>query len=116
MQVEDYFDFLSPDDIRIKGHRIGIESILDEYIYRERTAEQIARYFPTLTLEQVYATILYYLHNKEAMDKYLVDWLEHGPQALEEQPRKHPEFAQNPHPPQPHPQPPNHDPSVPSPP
>jgi hypothetical protein len=23
MQLEDYFDFLSPDDIRIKGHRIG---------------------------------------------------------------------------------------------
>ena len=26
MQLEDYFDFLAPDDIRIKGHRIGIET------------------------------------------------------------------------------------------
>lgn len=25
MQIEEYFDFLSSDDIRIKGHRIGIE-------------------------------------------------------------------------------------------
>jgi hypothetical protein len=28
MQLEQYFDFLAPDDIRIKGHRIGIESVL----------------------------------------------------------------------------------------
>jgi hypothetical protein len=35
MQIEDYFDFLSPDDIRIKGHRIGIESVLNEFIQRK---------------------------------------------------------------------------------
>ena len=71
MQLEDYFDLLSPDDIRIKGHRIGIESILDEYIYRERTPEQIARQFPTLTLEQVYGAITFYLHNRTEIDAYL---------------------------------------------
>ncbi len=94
MHLEDYFDFFSPGEIRIKGRRIGIESILDEYIYRERTPEQIARQFPTLTLEQVYATILYYLHNKETVDTYLADWLEHGRQALEAQRRQHPEFIE----------------------
>ena len=65
MQIRDYFNFLAPDDIRIKGSRIGIESILDEYIYRAKTPEEIADKFETVTLEQVYATILYYLHNKE---------------------------------------------------
>ena len=30
MQLEDYFDFLSPDDIRIHGHRISIESVLQK--------------------------------------------------------------------------------------
>ncbi len=64
MQLEQYFDFLAPDDIRIKGHRIGIESVLYEYLFREQTPEQIARRFPSLTLEQVYATILYYLSNR----------------------------------------------------
>jgi uncharacterized protein (DUF433 family) len=59
MQLEDYFDFQAPDDIRIKGHRIGIESVLYEYIHRHQTAEEIARRFETLTLEQIYATILY---------------------------------------------------------
>ncbi len=28
MQLEDYFDFLSPNDIRIKNSRIGIETIM----------------------------------------------------------------------------------------
>jgi hypothetical protein len=30
MQLEDYFDFLAPDDIRLKGTRVGIETILTE--------------------------------------------------------------------------------------
>ena len=28
VQLEEYFDFLAPNDIRIKGTRVGIESIL----------------------------------------------------------------------------------------
>ena len=60
MQIEDYFNFLAEDDIRIKGTRIGIESVLYEYIHRSQTPEAIAEHFRTLTLEQVYATILYY--------------------------------------------------------
>lgn len=87
MQLEDYFDFQRPDDIRLKGSRIGIESILYEYIHRAQTPEEIADRFRTLTLEQVYATILYYLHNKEAVTKYLEDWIEFGRRAREEQRR-----------------------------
>ncbi len=78
MQLEDYFNFLAPDDIRIKGSRIGIETILYEYIYRSRTPEEIAQTYTSLSLEQVYATILYYLHNKETVGKYIADWLEWG--------------------------------------
>ncbi|MBC6423356.1 MAG: DUF433 domain-containing protein [Hormoscilla sp. SP5CHS1] len=80
MQLEDYFNFLAEDDIRLKGSRIGIETILHEYIYRARTPEEIAQIYTSLTLEQVYATILYYLHNKEAVSKYIADWLEWGHQ------------------------------------
>jgi uncharacterized protein (DUF433 family) len=76
MQLEDYFDVLAPNDIRIKGTRIGIESILYEYIHRAQTPEDIASRFQTVTLEQVYATIVYYLHNHEAVSAYLADWLE----------------------------------------
>jgi hypothetical protein len=50
MQLEDYFNILAEDDIRLKGTRIGIESILYEYIFRARTAEEIAQQFHTVTL------------------------------------------------------------------
>ena len=87
MQLEDYFDIHGPDDIRIRGHRIGIETVLYEYIHRGRTPEQIAAQFPTLSLEEVYATILYYLRHREAVSAYLAAWLEHGEQARAAQDR-----------------------------
>ena len=85
MKLESYFDFLSDEDIRIKKTRIGIESVLYEYIYRGQTAEQIAERFPTLKLEQVYATILYYLQNHEKVENYLLDWLNFSRQMREKQ-------------------------------
>lgn len=42
MQLEDYFNFLAPNDIRLKGTRIGIETILYDFIYKARTPEEIA--------------------------------------------------------------------------
>ncbi|MGF1991747.1 DUF433 domain-containing protein [Nostoc sp. 2RC] len=53
MQLEDYFDFQRPDDIRIKGTRIRIETILYDFIHRAQTPEEIAESYPSLTLEQV---------------------------------------------------------------
>jgi len=88
--LEDYFDFLAEDDIRIKGHRIGIETVLYEYIYRDRTPEEIQQIYPSLTLEEVYGTILYYLRNKESISKYIERWLEWGHQMREEQRRNPP--------------------------
>jgi uncharacterized protein (DUF433 family) len=93
MQLEAYFDFLADDDIRLKHTRVGIESVLYEYIYREQTPEAIQRRFPSLTLEQVYATILYYLHNREQVEAYIVDWLAWGQRMREEQNRNSPPFV-----------------------
>lgn len=76
-QLKDYFDFWVADDIRIKETRIGIEDILDEYIYGKKSPEVIAELFPTVTLEQIYATIFYYLQNPEIVEKYVEDWLEY---------------------------------------
>ena len=90
MRIEDYFDFLAEDDIRIRGTRIGIESLLYEYIHRGQPAEAIAERFPTVSLEQAYASILYYLHNREAMDAYLADWLEFSRRVRENQERNPP--------------------------
>ncbi len=90
MELENYFDFLATDDIRIKGSRIGIESVLYEYIYRGQTAEQLIKRFPTLQLEQISATILYYLHNREQVEAYLLDWLNFSRKAREEQDKNPP--------------------------
>jgi uncharacterized protein (DUF433 family) len=77
MLLEDYFDFQRPDDIRLKGTRVGIESVLYDFIFRARTPDEIAQSYPSLTLEQVYATILYYLHEKEKVTAYLTEWMEY---------------------------------------
>lgn len=90
MDLESYFDVLTLDDIRIKGTRIGIESVLYAYIYRGESAEAIAERFHTLRLEQVYATILYYLHNRERLDAYMADWLAFSRSAREAQERNPP--------------------------
>lgn len=70
MLLEDYFDFLEPDVIRLKGHRIGIEDVIELY-EQGYSAEQVVLYYPTLTLEEVYAALTYYLHNKSEMQAYM---------------------------------------------
>jgi len=85
MQLEDYFEKISSDDIRLKGTRVGIESVLYEYIHREQPPEAIVKRFPSLTLEQVYATVLYYLHNKSVIDDYMAEWLAFGQRMRAEQ-------------------------------
>jgi len=85
MQLEDYFNFLAPNDIRLNGTRVGIETILYDFIHRACTPEEIAQTYPSITLEQVYATILYYLHNQETVSKYVADWLEWSHQQLKAQ-------------------------------
>jgi uncharacterized protein (DUF433 family) len=73
MQLEDYFDFLEkPYAIRIKGHRIGLEHIVERY-NDGYSAEMIVHELPSLSLEQVYAAITYYLHNKARIDEYMAE-------------------------------------------
>ena len=85
MNPDDYFDFLSPDDIRIKGTRVGIETVLNDYLKWGKRPEEIAASYLTLELDQVYATILYYLRNREAIDCYMDEWREWGRRTREEQ-------------------------------
>ncbi len=70
IKLEDYFEFYSADDIRIKGHRIGIEDILKYYL-EGYTPEEIKIDLPSLSLEKIHATITFYLHNRSQIDAYL---------------------------------------------
>jgi uncharacterized protein (DUF433 family) len=70
LDLQDYFETVAPGAVRIKGHRIGIEHIVRHY-YEGYSPEQIAQEFPGLSLEKIYATIAYYLHNKAEIDDYM---------------------------------------------
>ncbi len=102
MRLEDYFEFEQLDDcarIRVKGTRVAIEVLLEEF-NQGVTAEQIQQHYPSVTREQVYATITYYLHKQAEIDAYLKksrevaeaayqEWLRtHKPSPLEERMRK----------------------------
>jgi uncharacterized protein (DUF433 family) len=76
MLLEDYFDFekfetkYGPvDRIRLKGTRVAIEIVIEEF-NKGATPQEIVESYPSLALEQVYATIAYYLHNKAEVDEY----------------------------------------------
>lgn len=76
--VEDYLEtFEDTGAIRIKGHRIGLEHVLEQY-KAGKSAEEIARYFPSLSLEKIYAALLYYFQHQEEMEQYLRDYEELG--------------------------------------
>ena len=62
--------FQSVDDIRIKGHRIGIEDVLKYYL-SGYTPEEIKLELPSLNLEKIHATITFYLHNRAQINDYL---------------------------------------------
>lgn len=81
--LEDYFDFLSEDDIRIKGTRIGIETVLDDYL-EGASPEEIAARYRSLSLEKVYATLTYYWRNQAKLDVYLEAWRQYTDQAYAE--------------------------------
>jgi uncharacterized protein (DUF433 family) len=71
MVLEDCFEFISADEIRIKGHRIGIEDVVNYYV-QGYSPEQIQAELPSLNLEKIYATITYYLHNRTEIDAYML--------------------------------------------
>ena len=70
MLLEDYFNFLSPDDIRIKGHRIGIQDVIKYYL-SGYSPEGILEELPSLNPEKIYAVITYYWHNRTQIDEYM---------------------------------------------
>ena len=84
MQIEDYFDFVSVEEIRLRGTRVGIEAILSEY-QAGGLPEEIALNYPPITLEQVHATITYYLGHRSELDQYLKLWTSRSNAALEQQ-------------------------------
>lgn len=70
MLLESYFNFINETCIRIQGTRVGIETVVEDYAQGAGPEEIILRY-PTLSLEQVHAVILYYLANQVDVERYI---------------------------------------------
>src|SRR5205809_7631208 len=55
---------------RITGARVSLDSVVHAY-WSGLSAEAIALEFPSLTLEQVYGAIAFYLRDQAQIDEYL---------------------------------------------
>jgi uncharacterized protein (DUF433 family) len=78
MQLEDYFEFEKfqtkfgeVETVRVKGTRIGIEVIIQDYLGGVIPEQIVSNYHRSVNLEQVFATLTYYLHNKTEVDSYM---------------------------------------------
>jgi uncharacterized protein (DUF433 family) len=94
LDLETYFEGLGTDDIRLVGHRIGIDTVL-AYHRAGLSAQQILEQLPSLNLEKIYATLTYYYAHQAQMDQYLAklaSWRETRYQAWQTQ------QASSPHP------------------
>jgi uncharacterized protein (DUF433 family) len=71
--LSDYVEYdASTDTIQMKGHRVGLDLILDSYLAGKSMAE-LQEEFDSLSAEELHAAITYYLLNKDELDR----WLEH---------------------------------------
>jgi uncharacterized protein (DUF433 family) len=92
MELTSYFEFTGKDAIRIAGTRVGIETVLRDY-QEGASPEEIVLRYPTLSLEQVHATITYYLANREKVETYLALVKRRQEEAWQEQQRHPSEFV-----------------------
>ena len=92
MELENYFDFVQENVIRIKGNRIDIEIVLEDYLEGASPEEILLRY-PTLNLEKIHATILYYLAKTEEVEAYIERARQLDEEAEQEQLRNPPSFV-----------------------
>jgi uncharacterized protein (DUF433 family) len=93
MQLEQYFKFLPEDAILVAGTRVGIETIVEEY-NQGASPEEIVIGYPTLSLEQVHATITYYLGHRAKIDAYVARTQADQERAWEDQQRNPSAFVQ----------------------
>jgi len=88
LELRQYLEWVN-GGIRIAGTRIGLEQIVEAYD-AGATPEEIALRYRALSLEEVYATITYYLANQEQVKVYMqqlqredkAEWNQLGQQPL----------------------------------
>lgn len=69
--------------VRAGGTRVTLDTVVRAFI-RGATAEEIAQQYPSLSLPDIYATISYYLQNREDVEKYLEKRRKHAQSVKQE--------------------------------
>ena len=90
-ELEAFFEFLGPDEIKLKGHRVWLEHVLLPY-RAGYVAEQLRAMFPTLRPREIEAAIRYYELHRERIDRYL-DAAEAWAQEARRRQREQPDAA-----------------------
>ena len=68
---------------RVGGTRVTLDTVVRAFI-RGATAEEIAQQYPSLSLPDIYATISYYLQNRDDVEKYLEKRRKHAQSVKQE--------------------------------
>jgi uncharacterized protein (DUF433 family) len=76
---------------RVAETRVSLDSVV--YAFRRGASpESIQRSFPSLTLEQIYGAITFYLSHQKEIDQYLLDGEAEHEKLREASRAAHPEF------------------------
>ena len=70
MDLSAWFEVVGAGDVRVRGTRLNVMTVAQQW-RAGRSAEEIADEFPSLSLEAVYASILYYLAARTRMRRCL---------------------------------------------
>jgi uncharacterized protein (DUF433 family) len=70
MNLPDFLTEVSPGDVRLTGHRIGLYHVM---VYHNAgcTAEQLHEELPTLSLELINKVLGFYAENRAEVDAYV---------------------------------------------
>lgn len=70
LEPNPYLDIHAPDNVRVRGTRIDLSLVVDDYM-EGQLPEQTQLNYPTLELEAIYGVIAYYLGHREVVDQYV---------------------------------------------
>ena len=71
MDFPRYTEVVSPQQIKIRGHRVWIEHMPGCYLGQKMSVDALERRFSTLSRQNILAALLYYHENQTAMDDYM---------------------------------------------
>lgn len=70
LEPNPYLDIHAPDNVRLRGTRIDLSIVVEDYL-NGRLPEEMQLDYPSLDLEAIYGAIAYYLGHRDAVDRYV---------------------------------------------